>query len=216
MVVGVAAGAATAPYLARLTLSVPDRDERRWWSGRPAGAGRTLGTGLTAVALGGIAGAAAKWHPVLAVFVAIALICAPLVIIDIEHHRLPDRLVFTGAAVGVVGFLAVAIYDGRYAALARSVEAAAAVFAALLLLAIISPASFGLGDVKLGAVLGLPLGWLSWTTVLAGTAGAFVLSGLVSLLLLALRRITMKSHLPFGPPLIFGTLLAAALGLGTI
>lgn len=212
---GAAAAAVASAYLARLTLSVPDREDRRWWVGRPAGGARSAATGLTGACLGASAGAAAGWQPVLAVLLAIALVETPLLVIDVEHHRLPDRLVLTGYAIALVGFTAVAISCGDVGRLGRTVAAAAVVFGCLLALALISPASFGFGDVKLGGLVAAPLGWLGWGTVLAGIVGAFLLAGVAATALLAARRATLTTALPFGPALIAGAALAAALGLGT-
>ena len=52
--------------------------------------------------------------------------------------------------------------------------------------AAINPAGLGLGDVKLGLVLGLHLGWLGWSQVLAGAVLGFVLQAVVAVVLLGL------------------------------
>jgi hypothetical protein len=50
--------------------------------------------------------------------------------------------------------------------------------------------------------------WLDWPVLLAGAALGFVLSAVVSLGLLAARRITLRSQICFGPFLLGGALLA--------
>lgn len=55
--------------------------------------------------------------------------------------------------------------------------AAAAVFAIFYLLALASPRSIGLGDVKLAAVLAGYLAWRGWLTVLDGLAAGFLVAG---------------------------------------
>jgi leader peptidase (prepilin peptidase)/N-methyltransferase len=65
--------------------------------------------------------------------------------------------------------------------------------------------------VKLAGVLGMYLGFLSWPHVLAGTFGAFLFGGLWSLGLLAVRRGTLKSSIPFGPFMLAGTAAAMLL-----
>ena len=81
--------------------------------------------------------------------------------------------------------------------------------AAYLLLAIVSPGAggLGLGDVKLAALLGLLLGWLSIPQVLYGPLAAFLLGGLLSVALLASRRATRKSYIAFGPHMLLGAAL---------
>jgi len=212
-VVAAAIGLVASPYLARLTLSVPDGADRRWWTGRPAGAARTTLTGVAAVVLGVLGGLAAGWTALLPAFVALALLCAPLVLIDYEVHRLPDRLVFPAAgAAAVLGVLAAAVRSD-WSALLRGLEGAAAVFAALFALRVASPRSFGYGDVKLGAVLGGYLGWAGWMHVFYGIFGGFLLGALLAIALLVSRRATMKTAIPFGPMLILGPFLVLALDL---
>ncbi|MFN2518462.1 MAG: A24 family peptidase [Jatrophihabitantaceae bacterium] len=214
-VIGSVAGAfaclAVSPYLARLTLSVPDRDEPRWWRGRPASRARVGCTAVTASALGALAGASAGVSALFPAFVALAMTSAPLVVIDYEHHRLPDRLVRSSAGAGVVLLTVAALVREDWHPLLRAIEGAAAVFAVLFLLAFASPRSFGFGDVKLGAILGLYLGWFGWTYVYFGIFAGFLLGSLVSLALLATRRASLKTALAFGPMLVVGALLVLAL-----
>jgi leader peptidase (prepilin peptidase)/N-methyltransferase len=210
---GAAAGLLAAPYLAALTLTVPDRDLRAWWRpARPSPARLTATAGLGA-GLGALAGAAAQWTPALPAFVVLALVGAPLVVVDLEHHRLPNRLVYPLAGAGA-GLLVVAALPGRdWPTLLRALEGAATVFAVLFALNLVAPRSFGYGDVKLGGVLGAYLGWFGWSYVYYGIFGGFLLGALVALALLAGRRATMKTAIPFGPTLIVGALTVAAFDL---
>jgi prepilin signal peptidase PulO-like enzyme (type II secretory pathway) len=68
--------------------------------------------------------------------------------------------------------------------------------------------AFGLGDVKFLAGVGLLTGLVR--LVIAAFAGALI-SGLVIFVLLAARRITLRSYIPFGPFLIIGAVWAALL-----
>ncbi|SHG66200.1 leader peptidase (prepilin peptidase) / N-methyltransferase [Jatrophihabitans endophyticus] len=211
----VAAGAAVlvAPYLARLTLSVPDRTAARWWRGRPASPARVGVTALLATVLGALGGLAAATTAVLPAFVLLAVVGAPLVVIDYEHHRLPNRLVFALVTAAPPLALLAAGPAGEWSWLLRAAEGAAAVFAVLFLLVFLAPRSFGYGDVKLGGVLGGYLGWFGWAQVYYGIFGGFLLGAVVSLALLAGRRATMKTAIPFGPMLLLGALLVLAFDL---
>jgi leader peptidase (prepilin peptidase)/N-methyltransferase len=210
--VAAAACLAAAPYLARLTLTVPDREDRAWWRGRPVTRRRLVITALVAVGLGTLAGKAAGWSALLPAFLALALVTAPLVVIDFEHHRLPNRLVLASAAGAVLLAVAAVVRD-EWHPLLRAAAGAAAVFAALFLLAFISPRSFGFGDVKLGAVLGGYLGWFGWGYVYYGVFAGFVLGALIAIGLLATRRASLKTAMAFGPMLIVGSLLVLAFDL---
>lgn len=204
---------AAAPYLAGLTLSVPDQDEQHWWRPRRTTSARLIGTAAVAAVLGVLAGWAGTWSAVWPAFVALALCCAPLVVIDAERHRLPNRLVFTAWALAAVLFTIGAAVRGEWSALLRAVEAAAATFAVLFLLAFAAPRSFGFGDVKLGALLGGYLGWLSWGHVYYGIFGGFLLGAIAALVLLATGRAGLKSAMAFGPMLVLGSLLVLAFDL---
>ncbi len=68
----------------------------------------------------------------------------------------------------------------------------------------------GFGDVLIALALGILFGWPDIVAVLFV---AFVLGTLVSLVLLAGRRKTMKSLVPFGPFLMLGALTTVLLGV---
>jgi len=213
-VVGAAAGAAiclaATPYLARLTITVPDRDNARWYVGAEPDGRRVALTALAALVIGALAGAAAGWTALLPAFLCLALAGSALTVIDYEHHRLPNRLVYP-AAVGAFVLLALAAaVDDDWHAYLRAVEAAAVAYAALFMLKFISPRSFGWGDVRLGGVLGAYLGYHSWIAVYYGLFGGFVLGSVVALVMLGARRATMKTALAFGPMLLLGALIVLA------
>jgi leader peptidase (prepilin peptidase)/N-methyltransferase len=60
---------------------------------------------------------------------------------------------------------------------------------------------FGLGDVKLGTVIGFILGWKA---ALIALFFGFLLAGIVILFLALIRKIERKSYIPFGPFMISG------------
>jgi leader peptidase (prepilin peptidase)/N-methyltransferase len=216
---GTAVGAlvclAAAPYLAGLTLSVPERENRHWWRGRRPAPRRLAVTASVGIVLGGLAGAAAGWSVLLPAFLALAVTTTPLVVIDFEVHRLPNRLVFAAViSAAALGVLAAGI-GGDWQSLLRALEGAAAVFAVLYLIALVSPRSFGYGDVKLGGLLGGYLGWFGWLNVYYGIFGGFVLGALVGIVLMVTRRATMKSALAFGPMLVLGALIVLTARIGS-
>ncbi|MFS0733305.1 A24 family peptidase [Microbacterium sp. 1P10UB] len=127
-----------------------------------------------------------------------------LAVVDVRTHRLPDRIVLPCYAVGVVLFAIAAALTSDIGSLLRAVCAAAVLFAAFLLLRMVSPAGLGGGDVKLAGVLGLFLGRMGWEAVLTGVVAAFLLGGVCALILIALRRARRSTALPFGPFLLAG------------
>jgi leader peptidase (prepilin peptidase)/N-methyltransferase len=201
---------AASPYLARLTCTVPDRENPDWMRGAPATRRTMAFTAVTGVVLGALAGAAAGWSALFPAFLALALLGTPLVVIDFEHHRLPNRLVHPAAVSAAVLLALAALVRDEWHDYLRAVEGAAAVYVVLFALMFISPKSFGWGDVRLGGVLGGYLGFESWTAVYYGIFAGFVLGALVSIVLLATKRATRKTALAFGPMLLLGALIVLA------
>ncbi len=160
-----------------------------------------------AAAVGALAGRFADTPEVVA-FCALGALGIALAAIDLQVQRLPDRLTLPAYPV-LLTLLAAAAVLGRDAwPLARAVLGCLGLGGAYLILALIRPGGLGGGDIKLAGLAGLALGWLGWRTVLGGAALGFVLVGVAGLLLLAARRVTLRSHLSFGPFLIGGALLA--------
>jgi len=135
-----------------------------------------------------------------------------LTLIDLQHRLLPDRVVLPSVAIGVVLLAVAALPHGHWPALIRGVSAGVVLFVLFFVMALISPASLGVGDVKLAALLGLYLGWLGWNAVLLGAVAGFVVQAVLALGLLATRRVGLRSELPFGPAMLAGAALVIAFG----
>ncbi|MFI6758459.1 prepilin peptidase [Micromonospora sp. NPDC050417] len=150
-----------------------------------------------------------------------ALCAVPLLFVDLAVHRLPDRLTYA-AAGGTVVLLGLAALVGGTGtaddpapgggAWLRALLAGAAVaslFVASTLL--LGRRGFGLGDAKLVLSSAAVLGWLGWPMVAFGLMVAFAAAALTSVVLLATHRVQWSGHLPFGPFLILGSVVALAL-----
>jgi len=135
-----------------------------------------------------------------------------LAVVDLRHRLLPNRVVGPASLAGALLLTGAAAVDGRWDDLGRAGLGAVVLFAVFLLLALISPSALGMGDVKLAGLLGLHLGWLSWHAVLLGAAAGFVVQAVLSLVLLAARRIDLRGELPFGPAMLAGAVLAIGAG----
>jgi leader peptidase (prepilin peptidase)/N-methyltransferase len=140
-------------------------------------------------------------------FLVLAGAAALLTVIDLQHHKLPNRVIGPSIGIGAALLFGAAAAQQEWAGLLRAGLGAAVLFAVYLLLALISPRSLGMGDVKLAALLGLYLGWLSWNAVFLGAAAGFVVQAAVALVLLATRRVSLRAQLPFGPAMLLGAAL---------
>ena len=119
---------------------------------------------------------------------------------DLEQRRLPHLLLDPLIALAVV-FLP---FNPAIDPIDALIGAAAAV-AFLGVLALGVRGGLALGDLYLVAPIGSMLGWPSIFTALF--AAAFLAAG-TSLVLLAARRVGMRSYIPFGPFLVGGAVIA--------
>jgi leader peptidase (prepilin peptidase)/N-methyltransferase len=154
-------------------------------------------------------GGHARWS-LLPAYLFLGAIGAALTFIDLDVHRLPDLIVLPSYPIAFVLLLVPTVVTGQWGALLRAALAGLALYAVYLVLALVSPGGGGLGfgDVKLAGVLGLLLGWLGWGTVIVSVLAAFVIGGVIALLLLVLGRASRSSHIAFGPSMILGAWLA--------
>ncbi|WP_434742185.1 prepilin peptidase [Micromonospora sp. SH-82] len=188
-----------------------------WLRHRCTHCGRRLGPPvgstvlLGAVALGGLA-AARPDDPGLPALLAVAAVGLVLGAVDLDCLRLPDPLVGAAGVLAVVGLTGAALLTGAPDRLVTAFAGAAGSALFYLVLALSPGSRLGFGDVKLGTVLGLPLGWSGLPVVLLGLVLPVVLNGLVVLALLAAGRVRRHTALPLGPALLTGAWLAALVG----
>ncbi|HRP99217.1 MAG TPA: prepilin peptidase [Terrimesophilobacter sp.] len=145
-------------------------------------------------------------------FLYLAAVSIALILIDLEHHRLPNSIVLPSYIVGILLLTAASLTAGDHPAILRAGIGMAALFAGYLAVALIRPGGMGMGDVKLAGVLGLYLAWCGWGQFAVGVFAAFLLGGLYSVVLLVIRRANRKTAIPFGPWMIIGAWIGIGLG----
>jgi leader peptidase (prepilin peptidase)/N-methyltransferase len=170
--------------------------------------------------------------PALPAFCYLAAIGVRLAVIDARSQRLPDALTLPSypVALALLGFAALLLPGGAGHFLSALAGLALA-WGVFLLQVLLYPAGLGWGDVKLAGLLGLYLGWLgggwadgawlgggwlggSWLdqgALLAGLFLGYLFAAAAGLALIAARRASRKSRLPFGPYLLAGALTAILL-----
>ena len=122
---------------------------------------------------------------------------------DLEHRLLPNAIVGPAALVGFA--LSVLASPERWWLYLLS---AGAVAGGLLLLATLYPGGMGMGDVKMGGMLGAFLGPYAALAVFLGALCGALTGGL----LMATGRMRRRSALPFGVFLAFGGLVSLYFG----
>jgi leader peptidase (prepilin peptidase)/N-methyltransferase len=160
-----------------------------------------VGVGLTSAGMAWSIGL----KPVLVAHLAMVAVTGILIVTDLDHLRIPNRILYPGIALCFVLLAAGFAIDPGQGSLVRAIAGAGIYFGLLLLVFVAARGEgFGFGDVKLAALLGLFSAFqayrvLAWALIITAFLGAIPA---VALLLMGKGR---KASLPYGPPLIVGT-----------
>jgi prepilin signal peptidase PulO-like enzyme (type II secretory pathway) len=141
----------------------------------------------------GFAGAWFRWaqHDRGALAAVYLLLLFTVVVIDLEHRRVPNRLmVATAVLAGSASLLMGA------PPLVSMVMGGIVGLVIFLLLALLGRGALGAGDVKLAGVIGLIVGYPS--VLLALIMGIF-LGGIAAAILLISRKVAPHSYIPYAP-----------------
>ena len=131
-----------------------------------------------------------------------------LAAIDLDVMRLPNAIVLPAYPV-LAALLGVAsVVEGTATPLLRAAAGALLLGAGFLALALSMPGGMGMGDVKLAGLIGAVLGFLSYPALVLGAFAAFVIGAVFGLVLVAARGARRRTHVPFGPAMIAGALVA--------
>lgn len=135
-----------------------------------------------------------------------------LVVIDLEHKLLPNKIVYPMFVAGWALLTIDALVEGDRGPLVNAAWGLLIFGGFLFTVAFIFPAGMGGGDWKLAFSLGTFLGYAGGVGfVLVGMFLSFLLGGLWGVVLLA-RGEARKTAVPFGPFLAGGTILAILFG----
>ncbi|GAB6904007.1 prepilin peptidase [Kineosporia succinea] len=170
---------------------------------------------FTAVVFGAVA-AWAGWSWDLPALLFLAAISIALAVIDYDVHRLPNAIVLPSYPVAAVLLTLAALADGEPGRLLSAAVGGIALYAFYFVLMFIYPSGMGFGDVKLGGVLGLYLGFYGWEEAVVGGFAAFVIGAVVGLGAIAFAGATRKSMIPFGPFMLVGAWLGLIWGAGLV
>jgi len=197
------------PVVSWVVLRAKCRDCNEPISGRYPAVEAATGISFAGIALWVVAGGLPVQSDLAVIiaaasFLYLAAITVALALIDLDIHKLPNKIVVPAYVVGFVTLAGASVIEGNYGQILRAVVGAAILFVAYFVMAIARPGGMGFGDVKLAGVLGLYLGWLGWGELAVGAFAAFVLGGFFSIVLILLKKVTRKSGIPFGPWMLLG------------
>lgn len=218
-------GIPVARWLARATYRKPDEWEdplpgNRWWV--PAVLGVCAGLVVHRVWFVADPPESSPWSAAMltATLLLVVLSGVCLAAMDLDVHRLPDRIVWPTMGLVLGGLTLAALVGGGLEPWLRSLLGGLAGGGLYLLLALVALArgslALGLGDVKLAAVLGFVLGWFGWTEFMVGIYAGFLVGGLAAVVLLLARRVRWEGHIAFGPAMMVGALIGMLAGPGLL
>ncbi|MBU3702992.1 MAG: prepilin peptidase [Ilumatobacteraceae bacterium] len=131
-----------------------------------------------------------------------------LSIIDAYTHRVPRYVTGLMIVTGVPLIVLDAIWHWDPSELLRGFAGAVALFFLYSLIAAVSRGGFGRGDVMLAPSVGLLLAYRDWEVLIRGTVYTFVLAGVVSAALMAMRALDRRDHIAFVPYIAVGAFIA--------
>ena len=135
-----------------------------------------------------------------------------LSLIDLEHKILPNRIVYPSVLVAVPLLAVAAALGPGLDPWLRALLGSLAGAGGFLVVALISPAGMGMGDVKLAGLIGLFLGYLGWGRLAVGFFASFALGAVSGIVLMLAGRAGRKTAIPFGPFMALGALISALAG----
>ena len=135
-----------------------------------------------------------------------------LILTDLDHFWLPNRIMLPGTMVGVLLLAGGAGLDGRIGDIGEALASGGGYFGFMLIIALVARGGFGFGDVKLAFVLGVFTGYGGWGLTVLSAFGGFFIGGVTSVVLIVARIRSRKDFIPFGPPLMVASWIAIGWG----
>ncbi|MGI9585007.1 MAG: prepilin peptidase, partial [Acidimicrobiia bacterium] len=135
-----------------------------------------------------------------------------LTVTDMDTQLIPNRILGPATVGGLILIVPGALLAGESSGLLWALAGGVVYFLVMFVLALVARGALGFGDVKLAFFLGVFTGYLGWGYALLAGVGAFLLGGIISLLLLVTRIKGRKDAIPFGPFMTSAAILAVVFG----
>jgi len=135
-----------------------------------------------------------------------------LATIDWNVRELPTRLVWPVAILLAGLFIAVAAVNQDAQPLARAAAGMLMLLGFYGAIYFVRPGQLGGGDLRLGGLLGLALGWINWTAIFLGTLFGWLAAAVAVLAVRLVRQPESGHEVPLGPFLMCGAFVAILAG----
>ena len=201
------------PWSGRVPVVAWTRERRRCLTcGEPSPSRRVVVEVLTSALFAGAA-LRFEWSWELPAYLLFFTSLVAVSVIDLDHFRIPNRIVYPMVAVSVPLLAIVTVLEADDSEpFVEALIGAGIGFGFLLLVHLVYPAGMGFGDVKLSALLGLYLGYLGLGHVPLGLFLGFFLGAVIGVALLVTKIRGRSDPIPFGPFLAAGTVVAVLWG----
>jgi leader peptidase (prepilin peptidase)/N-methyltransferase len=147
------------------------------------------------------------------VYAAFFWVLIVLSVIDIDHHLLPNRIVYPTLGAGWLSLAVMTVANGDGSRLVDALLGAVIFGGFILAIAFAYPAGMGGGDVKLAFLLGTFVGYVGAPgVVLIGMFLSFLLGSVIGLVAMKLTGGDRRMQVPFGPSLALGSVIAILVG----
>ena len=169
---------------------------------------------LVSAVSGGLIGAATGLDGPLLWLLPLTPVAVALSVIDWHTQLLPRRIVVPATLAAILLVVVVGLATDEREALVRALVAMLVARSFFWVLWFVRSAGMGFGDVRLAALVGLVLGWLGWGAVAIGLWFSFLSFAVPAVVVVLARRdrTLLKRSFPFGPFMVFGTLVGLVWG----
>lgn len=144
------------------------------------------------------------WTGVLPAHLVWATVTAALVMTDLEHKLIPNRILYSGVAATGVLLVLGALVDQEPRQVVSAALGAGLCLAGMAGLAALGRGAMGMGDVKLSVLLGLICGYWGVEVALRAVLSGFLIGGVAALVLMLTHRAARHTQIPFAPALVAG------------
>ena len=128
-------------------------------------------------------------------------------LVDIDTHSIPQRIMLRASILLLLLLCAAALANSEVD-LAEVLMAGTISWIAMRLLELLSRGDLGHADVVMSGYLGLFIGAVGAERLAIALFVSFLIAGLVALVMISMNRATRTSHIPFGPFLFVGMVVA--------
>ena len=139
--------------------------------------------------------------------------CVEQTLIDITTHRLTRSVTMRATFIGGPLLSIAAIANNQPGKIGVMFVSFVVTLLTFMTLSLASRRGIGAGDVRLAAVVAMFLGYLGAQYVFQGLALGFMLGGAAALLLLIIRKASLKTRMAFGPYICIGAMVVVLFGV---